>query len=69
MMLKKVTSEPQVRNRNSTYPTQKRRPCREHQCGVGQVPSEGQLRTSYNSRALKNGELCVPWLVRVLGLL
>ena len=69
MMLKKVTSEPQVRNRNSTYPTQKRRPRREHECGAGQVPSKGQLRTSYNSRVLKRGKLYVPWLVRVLGLL
>ena len=47
----------------------KKEPNREHQCGAGQIPSEGQVRTSHNSRVLKMGKLCVPWLVRVLGLL
>ena len=28
----------------------KRRPNREHRCGVGQIPSESQVRTSHNSR-------------------
>ena len=70
MMLKKSPmSHKYLRIQNSTYTTQKRRPCREHRCGVSQVPSEGQVRTSYNSRVLEMGELCVPWLVRVLGLL
>ena len=46
----------------------KRRPRREHQCGAGQIPSEGQVRTSHNSRVLEKGKLCVPWFVRVLGL-
>ena len=45
----------------------KRRPNREHRCGTGQIPSEGQVRTSHNSRVLERGKLCVPWLVRVLG--
>ena len=47
----------------------KRRPNREHRCGTGQIPSEGQVRTSHNSRVLERGKLCVPWLVRVLGFL
>ena len=47
----------------------KRRPRREHQCGAGQTPSEGQVRTSHNSKVLERGQLCVPWFVRVLGLL
>ena len=42
---------------------------REHQCGAGQIPSKGQVRTSQNSRVLERSKLCVPWLVRVLGLL
>ena len=46
-----------------------RRPNREHRCDVGQVPFEGQVRTSHNSRVPERGKLCVPWLVRVLGLL
>ena len=33
----------------------KRRPNREHQCGTGQIPSEGQVRTSRNSRVPKLG--------------
>ena len=47
----------------------KRRPNREHRCGAGQIPSEGQVRTSHNSRVLERGKLCVPWFVRVLRLL
>ena len=47
----------------------KRRPCREHRCGAGQIPSECQIRTSHNSKALEQGQLCVPWFVRVLELL
>ena len=46
-----------------------RRPNREHRCGAGQVSSEGRVRTSHNSRVPKRGKLCIPWLVRVLGLL
>ena len=40
-----------------------------HQCGAGQIPSEGQVRTSHNSRVLEMGKLCVPWFARVLKLL
>ena len=47
----------------------RRRPNREQWCGADQVPSEGQVRTCHNSRVPKWGKLCVPWLVRVLGLL
>ena len=47
----------------------KRKPNREHRCGAGQIPSKGQVRTSHNSRVLEKGKLCVPWFVRVLGLL
>ena len=54
---------------DDTCATQKRGPNREHQSGAGQIPSEGQVRTSHNSRVLERGKLCVPWLVRALGLL
>ena len=46
-----------------------RRPNREHQCGAGQIPSKGQIRISHNSRMPEQGKLCVPQLVRALGLL
>ena len=46
----------------------KKRPSKEHQCGVGQIPFEGQVRTSHNSKVLKRGQLCVLSFVRVLGL-
>ena len=46
----------------------KRRPRREHRYGAGQIPSECQVRTSHNSKALERGQLCVPWFVMVLGL-
>ena len=40
-------------------------PNREHRCGVGQIPFEGQVRTSHNSRVLEMDKLCVPQFVRV----
>ena len=46
----------------------KRRPRKEHQCGASQIPFEGQVRTSHNSKVLEWGQLCVPSFVRVLGL-
>ena len=45
---------------------EKNGPNREHRCGPGQIPSEGQVRSSHNSRMLERGKLCIPWLVRVL---
>ena len=30
---------------------------REHRCGASQIPSEGQVRTSYNSKVLKRGKI------------
>ena len=30
---------------------------REHRCGAGQIPSEGQVRTSHNSRVLERGKI------------
>ena len=44
-------------------------PNKELRCGVGQIPSEGQVKTSHHSRVLERGKLCVPWLVRVLEVL
>ena len=46
----------------------KRRPRREHRCGADQISSEGQVRTSHNSKVLERGQLCVSSFVRVLGL-
>ena len=37
----------------------KKEPNREHQCGTGWIPSEGQVRSSHNSRVLERGKLCV----------
>ena len=39
----------------------KRRPNREHRCGAGQISSEGQVRTSHNSRVPK-----LWWIMRTL---
>ena len=33
----------------------KKGPNREHWCGVSRIPSEGQVRTSHNSRVLERG--------------
>ena len=56
-------------NKERNQRDSKRRTCREHRCDDSQIPSEGQVRTSHNSRVLERGKLCVPWLVRVSGLL
>ena len=58
-----------TRSQRHLHNTKKRGPNREYRCGAGRIPSEGQVRTSHNSRVLERGKLCVPWLVRVLGLL
>ena len=67
----KVTNELHGKHVIAMTPAQhkKRELNREHQCGAGQIPSKGQVRTSQNSRVLERSKLCVPWLVRVLGLL
>jgi len=39
----------------------KRRPNREHRCGAGQIPSESQVKTSYNSSVLELG-----WIMHTL---
>ena len=57
----KVTSEPHgsVRLKQHLH-NKKGIPNREHRCGVGQIPFEGQVRTSHNSRVLERGKLYVP---------
>ena len=35
----------------------KKGPNREHRCGIGQIPSKGQVRTSHNSRVLERGKI------------
>ena len=35
----------------------KKGPTREHRCGAGQIPSEGQVKTSHNSRVLERGKI------------
>ena len=35
----------------------KKGPSREHRCGTGQIRSEGQVRTSHNSRVLERGKI------------
>ena len=42
---------------------------REYRCGIGQIPFENQVRTSYNSKVLERDQLCILWLVRVLEFL
>ena len=40
----------------------KRKPNIEHRCGVGQIPSEGQVRTFFTTLECQSwGELCVPF--------
>ena len=55
----KVTSELHGQHVLAMTLTQykKNRPNREHRCGAGQIPSEGQVRTSHNSRMLERGKL------------
>ena len=62
-------SQRHLHNNNKKKKKKKGGPNREHRCGAGRIPSEGQVRTSYNSIVLEKDKLCVPWLVRVLGLL
>ena len=71
MMLRKstVSYTANTQSQRHLHNTKKREPNKEHRCGAGRIPSEGQVRTSHNSRVLEKGKLCVPWLVRVLGLL
>ena len=40
-------------------PTQhkKKGPNREHRCSAGQIPSEGQVRSSHNFRVLERGKI------------
>ena len=47
----------QTRDHSDTCTTQKRGPNREHQCGAGRIPFEGQVRTSHNSRVLERGKI------------
>ena len=35
-------------------------PSKKHWYGADQIPSEGQVRTSHNSRVLERGKLCIP---------
>ena len=46
---KSTLSHTASRARNNTY-KEKKRPNREHWCGTGQIPPEGQVRTSHNFR-------------------
>ena len=59
---KKINSEIHGKHAITTTLTQhkKRGPNREHRCGAGRIPSEGQVRTSHNSRVLERGKLCIP---------
>ena len=69
MMLKKSPVSHTVLTHSKQYlHKKKRRPRREHRCDAGQIPFEGQVRTSHNSKVLEWGQLCVPSFVRVLGL-
>ena len=45
----------------------KRRPNREHWFGVGQIPSEGQVRTFHNSRVPELGWIMRTCFLRVFG--
>ena len=47
----------QTRDHSDTYTTQKRGPNREHRCGASRIPSEGQVKTSHNSRVLQRGKI------------
>ena len=61
MMPKKSPVSHTVLARSKQYlHNKKRRPNREHRCGVGQIPSKGQVRTFHNSRVPSWDELCLP---------
>ena len=70
MMSKKSPMSHTVLARLKQYlDNKKKRPNKEHQCGTDQIPSKGQVKISHNSRVPEWGKSCIPWLVRVLGLL
>ena len=51
---KKIISESHGSRTLETTPTQqKEKTSREHQCGADQIPFEGQVRTSHNSKVLE----------------
>ena len=45
-MMPKIVSKPHSPYVLETTPTKQkqRRPCRKYRCGIGQIPSEGQVR-------------------------
>ena len=49
--------------------TKKRRPHREHQCGAGQIPSKGQVRTFHHSNVPELGSIMRTLICEDLGLL
>ena len=49
--------------------SKKKRPNKEHRCGSGQIPSEGQVRISHNSRVPKLGWIMRTYFLRVFGFL
>ena len=64
---KKIISEPHGSRTLERTPTQqKEKTSREHRCGADQIPFEGQVRISHNSKVLEWGQLCIPWFVRIL---
>ena len=42
-----------TRSQRHLHNTKRSGPNREHWCGAGRIPSEGQVRTSYNSKVLE----------------
>ena len=44
-----------MRSQRHLHNTKKRGPNREHRCDAGRIPSEGQVKTSHNSRVLERG--------------
>ena len=55
----KINSELHGQHVLAMTPTQdkKKGPNREHRCGAGRIPFEGQVRTSHNSRVLERGKI------------
>ena len=42
-------------------------PNKKHRCGAYQIPSEGQVRTSHNSRVLEMGKIMRPLVGEGIG--
>ena len=71
MMMSKIIGKSHNTHMLETIPTKQKQ--RKHEESTGVVPAKNPPKVKsenfHNSRVPELGELCVPWFVRVLGLL